>query len=112
MAAAELPADELLTVVVTGFGYAITHAASIPAALLEPMAWPSPRYPFTGLRSPVAAICGITVKSVQPCVIVMDIRPQLPGNVRITCRTCRRMVDLGLVAPVTYPKVHEDTPHN
>ena len=76
--------DEMATVVVSGFGSQITHVVTVPAAAMEAMAWPSERYPFTGMRTPVVARCGSRVRSCQPCVVVM--KPGAP----VRCKHCER----------------------
>jgi hypothetical protein len=74
-------------IVVRGFGYKVTHLALVPSAALEPASWPSPRHTFTGVRTPVVAVCGRQVRSCQPVVVVM-----LPGaGARLRCRECVRV---------------------
>jgi hypothetical protein len=91
--------DDLLTVVVSGFGYTITHAAQVPASALEAMAWPGPDYRFTGIRSPVAALCGITVRSVQAAVVMMQ------AGTKVRCRACLALLaERGL--ETSYQPVH------
>lgn len=93
-------ADDLVTVAVRGFGYGSIHAAQIPPSLLEVAYWPSRAYPFTAIRTPVAAVCGVRVRSIQPCVAVMELGTEL------TCPACRVLVRRrGL--EITYPQVHE-----
>jgi hypothetical protein len=89
--------EELFTVVVRGFGYGITHRAAVPVAALEPMAWPSAAYPFTGVRTPVVALCGRRVRSVQRAVVVMK-------SDRVSCCCCRRITEPGPASLVPGPR--------
>ncbi len=83
-----LPAGRGRTVVVRGFGYVITHVATVPRSAFEPMAWPGPQHTFTGVRTPVVARCGNRVRSSQDAVVVMR-----PGT-GVGCRRCARITGI------------------
>ena len=95
--------DELVTTVVRGLGYEVTHLVTVPGAALEPMAWPGPKYPFTGIRAPVVAACGTRVRSCQPVLVVM-----LPGS-RVTCRYCVRITGIKR-QPLTIQPQRQESP--
>jgi hypothetical protein len=82
------PAPDKVTVVVRGFGYKTTHVATVPLIALEPMAWPSPNYPFTGIRMPVVARCLNRVRSCQKAVVVMQ------AGTLVRCRRCQRITGI------------------
>jgi hypothetical protein len=91
-----------IPVVVSGFGYKITHVAMVPPTLLEPMSWPGPSHRFTGIGTPLAAICTKRVRSVQPVVIVM--REGTP----VLCPACAVLASERHLT-LEYPAVHEET---
>lgn len=91
----------LLSVVVSGFGYRTTHVAQVRSDDLEPASWPSPAHQFTGIRTPVAGICGTSVRSVQPVAVVMK------EGTPVRCRVCRLLTaERGL--EICYPAVHAE----
>lgn len=79
---------DLVTTVVRGFGYGITHVVTVPRGALEPMFWPGPAHPFTGVQGPVLARCGHRVRSAQSAVVVMK-----PGTA-VKCRDCARVTGI------------------
>lgn len=68
-----------LKLVVTGFGYSIRHVVEVELDDVEDMYWISD---FHGIRTPVKALCGKTVRSIQNAVVVM--KPYPP-----TCEVCK-----------------------
>lgn len=82
MSAAESETAGMVTTVVRGFGYEITHVATVPRRALEPFAWPGPSHTFTGIRTPIMARCGRRVRSCQPVLVVMA-----PGSL-VKCQPC------------------------
>jgi len=75
---------ETTAVMVRGFGYDVVHGATVPATAFLDCAWPTPKYPFTGVATPIVARCGRQVRSVRDVVVVMQ-----PGTTA-TCRDCVR----------------------
>jgi hypothetical protein len=78
----------MVTAVVRGFGYGITHVATVPPAALEPMAWPGASHPFTGIRPPVVAQCGNRIRSCQDAIVVME------AGTAVRCRRCQRITGI------------------
>ena len=97
----EIIPQEMLTVVIGGFGYRVRHAAQIPDTAIGTAYWPSGKYPFKGARTPIVALCGKVARSVQPVVIVYTAQPGKPPP-RPTCPLCvYRVDDRGL--SLSYP---------
>lgn len=72
----------MITAVVRGFGYDVTHVVTVPETSAA-------RYSvfgsvFTGLQTPLMARCGKQVRSIQDIVVVMA-----PGT-KVKCVQCRR----------------------
>lgn len=78
--------DELIRLTVRGFGYRTVHYARLPFSAVRPLAAGSGRPGerlILGVATPVAAMCGATVRSAQPFVRVA-VREAL------TCPGCER----------------------
>ncbi len=76
--------EPMLTLVVRGFGYDVRHVVTVPQSSVITSAWPSEAYPFQGVRTPVIARCGVTIRSVQPVLVVMAL------GTLATCTQCAR----------------------
>ena len=70
-------------VIVRGFGFGITHLAEVPESSLFPSSWPSERYPFTAVLTPIVALCEVEPRSVQPVLVVME------EGTTVKCKPCR-----------------------
>lgn len=80
------PLRGLVTTVVRGFGYNVTHVVTVPhAALLSASVINAP---FTAIKTPLISRCGRRIKSVQSMVVVMQ------AGTPVRCRPCQQLTSI------------------
>lgn len=72
----------MITTVVRGFGYDVTHVITVPET--SAATYSVFGSVFTGFRTPLMAHCGKQVRSIHDVVVVMA-----PGT-KVKCVQCRR----------------------